>query len=69
MADVLSYPRMKKVIEARWADQWKQIENAVVVVDYISQLTDRYVVEDVFAEQPLQEVLKHAFGVDYADIE
>jgi dGTP triphosphohydrolase len=55
-----SFPRMKKAGD-KITDFWKTVSPAIFVIDYISEMTDRFVVHKVFSGHPLQEVLHAQF--------
>jgi dGTP triphosphohydrolase len=57
----ISHPGMRAaVVKAK--GPWEEVEPVVAVVDYISEMTDRFVIEEVFRDDTLQPVLRLNFG-------
>jgi dGTP triphosphohydrolase len=46
-------------------DLWRKVQPAVAVVDYISEMTDRFVIHEVFAGHDLQKTLLSTFDGAY----
>lgn len=57
---VISFPAMQRSAE-KIRDLWELVHPAVLIVDYVSEMTDRFVIHDVFADDSLQEALLENF--------
>ena len=62
----ISIPGMRNA-EPHVEGLWERVEPAVMVVDYISEMTDKFVVRSVFSKDSLQPVLIEHFDREFHD--